>query len=179
MTRFLALLLVAALWGGCSLGDCSFDVSTAETTGGLLLADGRTVGDTLTVAFVNAYAPDLALRVEASAETGSDRSPDQVVEILYDATSRTISGERLATPLVTTTVGSTVYVYFDGTVDPARFVCSPPPLSFDLTVREVLPPAGVAATRVVAIDVNDLPAPAMAALRQASEDRRLTRTISS
>ena len=85
----LSVLVVALALGGCVFGDCQFETARAETVGGLVLADGRGVGDTLTVAFVQANVL-LDVTVDEGVGETPDRTPDEVVE---DA--RTFGAEKI------------------------------------------------------------------------------------
>jgi hypothetical protein len=176
--RLASLFLVAALAvGGCSLGDCSAEQSRSTTTGGLLLADGSGVGDTLTVAFVNAVDPGIAVSTAAGVGVDPGVTPDGAVEVLYDAVAVGFAGDLAPLPLVANALGDTVYVYVDGTIDPGVFApaCSLPPASYDIEVRNVLVPEGTVAARVALVGLDDVPAVAAEALRQSAEARRVAR----
>lgn len=172
----LSVLVVALALGGCVFGDCQFETARAETVGGLVLADGRGVGDTLTVAFVQANVL-LDVTVDEGVGETPDRTPDEVVELLYDAVSRTLSGGRPVQPFAATTRGDTAFVYVAGTLDPVQFACSPPTDGVAVRVREVLVPDGVVAARVTTIDASALSVSTAAALRQSDAGRRAPRTI--
>ena len=174
MVRLAALLLAVGPVAGCVLDDCAFETSTAETVGGLFLADARAVGDTLTLAFVNADDPALEVDVPGPVLEAVGTSPDGVLEVLYDAESTVFGSDGLAQPLVTTAVGDTVFVYVAGTIDPAVFVCSPSPSRFEVEVREVLAPAGVRAVRVARLEAADL-LPRTAATLRTADAARLAR----
>lgn len=176
--RLVLLLLVAALaTGGCSLGDCSAETSRSTTTGGLLLADGSGVGDTLTVAFVDALDPQITVTTAAGVGVDPGVTPDGAVEILFDAVTTGFAGDLAPLPLVANALGDTVYVYVDGTVDPTVFApaCSLPPQAYEVEVRNVLVPAGTVAVRVALVALGDVPAAAAEALRQSDEARRVAR----
>ncbi|PAP77506.1 hypothetical protein [Rubrivirga marina] len=177
MRPALLCLLVALATGGCSLGDCSAETSRATTTGGLLLADGSGVGDTLTVAFVDAIDPQITVTTAPGVGVDPGVTPDGVVEVLYDAVTLGFGGDLAPLPLVARALGDTVYVYVDGTVDPGVFApaCSLPPASYDVEVRNVLVPRGTVAVRVALVTLDDVPAAAAEALRQSAEARRVAR----
>ena len=179
MRAALSLAVLAVALGGCSLGDCAFETSRAETTDSVLLADGRGVGDTLTVLFVDGLDPVVTLRVAPGVGEAPDVTPDGAVEVLYDARSRGVSGDLAPRPLVSTVRGDTVFVYVDGALDPSVLVpaCSLPPASVDVRVRDVLVPPGTVAARVALVRVGDLPAASADALRRSAEARRLARPI--
>lgn len=177
MRLALSLLAAALVGGGCSLGDCSAETSRATTTGGLLLADGAGVGDTLTVAFVDALDPQLTVSTAAGVGVEPGVTPDGAVEVLYDAVTTGFAGDLAPLPLVANALGDTVYVYVDGTVDPTVFApaCSLPPQSYEIEVRNVLVPEGTVAARVALVALGDVPVAAAEALRQSAEARRVAR----
>ncbi|WP_420454522.1 hypothetical protein [Rubrivirga sp.] len=179
MRALAVLLLSVAALGACSLGDCSFETARTTTTGGLLVADGRGVGDTLTVAFVTDAAPGLEVAVDAGVGEAPSPTPDGAVEVLYDAVALTGSGDRVPRPLTATVRGDTAFVYAVGALDPSVFslACSPPPYGITVDVRAILVPAGTVAARVATVSVDDLPAATAAALRQHEADRALARPI--
>ena len=173
----LVLALAGAL-GGCSFGDCAFETAVAETTGGLLVADGRAVTDTLTVAVVLGPDPLVDLSVEPGAvEAGT--TPDRAVEVLYDARATAHSGDPAPRPLAAAAVGDTVFVYVVGAFDPSLVerACSPPPAeTVEVRIREVLVPAGTVEARVVGLDATTLTRSQAAAVRAAGAARRAART---
>ncbi|WP_412060326.1 hypothetical protein [Rubrivirga sp. IMCC45206] len=167
--RRAALLLCLVALGGCVFGDCAFESSRTVTTGGLLVADGRAVGDTLTLAFVADTGPGIRVSVADSALVAGV-TPDGAVEVLYDATAIALGGDVIPRPLVATVVGDTAYVYVAGTLDLVTQVCSPPDTAVDLLVREVLLPDGVVG-RTAVISRAEVPvavADAAARARRAS-----------
>lgn len=155
-------------------GDCDFETSTAETVGGLILADAGAVGDTLTLAFVDAREPALEVRVPAAVLEDAGTSPDDVLEVVYDAQSTTFGSDPLAQPLVTTAVGDTVFVYIAGTLDPTLFACSPGESVLEVDVREILAPQGVEVVRLTRLAARDLLPEAASRLRS-EEATRLAR----
>ncbi|WP_412068246.1 hypothetical protein [Rubrivirga sp. IMCC43871] len=162
--RRAALLLCFAALTGC-VGDCTFETSRTVTTGGLLVADGRAVGDTLTVAFVSDAGPGVRVEVADSALVAG-ATPDGAVEVLYDATAIALSGDYIPRPFAATVVGDTVYAYISGTLDVMTQVCSPPDTAVHLLVREILLPDGVVG-RTTVISRTEVPMAATAAAARA------------
>ena len=117
MRPLLALLCVCVALGGCSLGDCSFETSRTTTNGGLIVADGAGAGDTLTVAFITDADPFIQLTVGAGVGINPPPTPDGAIEVLYDAVSVGLSGDRLPRPLAATPRNDTLFVYADGSLD--------------------------------------------------------------
>ena len=176
--RALAFLLPFVL-GACSLGDCGFDRSRSETVGGVLLADGSGVGDTLTVAFVVGTYPLVEVAVADGLGDHPEASPDEVAEIFYDATAFHYPGGDAALPFVTSVRGDTGFVYLEGSLDPSIFVqaCTPAEASVEVRVRDLLVPQGVLGARVAAIPIDAIPTATAAVLRQSDAARRAARPI--
>lgn len=164
--------------GGCVFGDCEFETSTAQTTGGLFLADGRTVGDTLTLAFVDADTPRLVVDVSDDVLEARTASSDDILEVVYDAESTIFSSDAVVQPLSTTTVGDTVYVYISGSLDPTVFACSPGESVLEVAVRALSVPSGVVAVRVARLEARDLLPEAASRLHSAEADRLARAPIS-
>ncbi len=165
MRRAVLLLCLAAL-AGC-VGDCTFETSQAVTTDGLLVADGREVGDVLTVAFVVDVGPGIEVSV-ADGALAAGTTPDGAVEVLYDATAIALGGGAVPRPLAVTVVGDTAYVYLSGSLDLITQVCSPPDTVVHLLVREIRLPNGVVG-RTTVISRAEVP---MAATAAAARERR-------
>lgn len=181
MRRAVLPLLAAALaLGGCSFTDCSFETARTETVGGLLLANGTGVGDTLTVAFVVDAGPFLNVTVADGVGGSPGITPDGAVEVLYDAVARSVSGDLVARPLVAAPRGDTVFVYVEGSLDPSFFAlaCSAPESVVDVEVRAVLVPEGVVAARVATVSLSDLHRATATALRQSDAAQRVGHMIS-
>ncbi len=179
MRSFALLLLATVALGACSLTDCSFETSRTTTTGGLLVADGRGIGDTLTVAFVTDAPPIIEVSVGAGVGESPSPTPDGAVEVLYDAVAVSPSGDRAPRPLAAAVRGDTVFVSVEGALDPSIFslACSPSLVDVTVEVREILVPEGTVAARVTTVSVRDLPAATAAALRQHEADRAHARPI--
>ena len=179
MRPFLVLLCACVALGGCSLGDCSFETSRTTTNGGLIVADGAGAGDTLTVAFITDADPFIQLTVGAGVGINPPPTPDGAIEVLYDAVSVGISGDRLPRPLAATPRNDTLFVYADGSLDASIFslTCSPPQAGISVDVRAILVPEGTVAARVTSLSINDVSPSTAAALRATDEARRLARPI--
>lgn len=179
MRHALLSLGIALAVGGCSLGDCSFETSEAETRGGLLLTDGSAVGDTLTVAFVDSGDPTVVLTTAPGVGDAPRIAPDAIVQVLYDAAAQSFSGDVPPRASLAVPLGGTGFVYVDGTLDPTvlRQVCSPRPTTCEVEARDVLVPVGTVAVRVALVPLPDLSGAPAEALRQSDEARRPARPI--
>lgn len=165
MLRLLALAAALGL-GGCLFNDCSFDTESLEGFR-VVQADARSVGDTLTLAFVDTYEPSL----EAFVRAGLDRNPtpteDGTVRLSLDTEARVFAGSA-PLHLAAQAVGDTVYLYVAGRFEPSLVaeVCSPPQTRLRLDVLSIEAPRAVRAIRTVHLDPESLAPAAARALRQ-------------
>ena len=173
MARLLFLAAALSLTG-CLFDDCSFDIDETQYDG-RVQAEVSAVGDTLTVAFVDAFDPSVQAFLPAGIEPVRDSGTSHVVQIGFQAESR-VFADRDPIRLDAVAVGDTVYVYVPGSVDPSLFsqACSPPEESIRLTVGYIAAPEPVRVLRTVRLGPEDVSLVAAEAIRQRESARLIS-----
>ena len=173
MTR-LALLAAVLGLSGCLFNDCSFDTETLDGSG-VLQAEVGAVGDTLTLAFVDAGDPGFDVYVRAGLEANPAPTEDGTVRLGFGSEAFVYQGAR-PPQFELAAVGDTVYVYVSGSLDPSVFrrVCSPPLERVRLDVTFAAAPPAVRAIRTVRLGAEDVAPAAAGALRQRDAHRTTT-----
>ncbi|GAB5534985.1 MAG: hypothetical protein Rubg2KO_12340 [Rubricoccaceae bacterium] len=173
LRRLCALPLVAALMAGCTLTDCSFE--TTDVAGfDTVRTEAGSLGDTLTVMFVQAYERDLRVFTRAGLEP-TPSTDGEAVTVSYDAEGLEFGDVSPPHPprLASLLQGDTMYVYVEGELSPDLFteVCSPPTAYLRIDVLGVDAPEAVRAVRVTSAFADELPPRTAAALRQLDAGR--------
>lgn len=169
----LALPLATALVAGCAFTDCSFE--TTEVAGfGTVRAEAASIGDTLTVVFVQTYERELRVFVRAGLEP-VELSEGEAVTVSYSAEGLEFGdvSPPSPSPFASVLQGDTLYVYAEGELSPDLFteVCSPPTAYLRVDVMEVQAPASVRAVHVTSVFADELAPRTAAALRQRDAER--------